>query len=102
MKKLLIILLIGLQITGCKSTDTTTDVTPQSNTNVPEVGEYSSFNVVGGSQYQYTYNVFINSWEWKFEPGFQFYPSPFGRLSIKKDGTYEFLDLKKSDSCYFL
>jgi hypothetical protein len=96
MKKLLIILLIGLQIMGCKSTDTTADITPQSTVNVPEVGEYSSFNVVGGSQYQYTYNVFINSWEWKFEPGFQFYPSPFGRLSIKKDGSYEFLDLKKS------
>jgi hypothetical protein len=95
MKKLLIIILIGLQITGCKSTDTTSDLTPQSSVNVPELGDYFAFDgYIAPDNFKYDYRT--NQWEWKVDIKLQLTPSPFGRLRFNKNGTYEFLDLNKS------
>lgn len=72
-------------------------VNPASTKPVPEIGEYFSFdsNVVPDN---FKYDIKTNQWEWKFNTNFklELTPSAFGRLRFNANGTYEFLDLKKS------
>jgi hypothetical protein len=94
MKNLLLLSMLSLVLMAClKPKDET--VSPESDINIPELGEYNSFTILGG-QLSYQYSVVTNTWEWKYGLGFQILPSPFGRLSIKSGGRYEFLDLKES------
>jgi hypothetical protein len=70
--------------------------TVESNATIPEAGDYISFTVTGNLSYDYRFNQAQKSWEWQWNPGIQFSPSPFGRLRINRNKTYEFIDLKKS------
>jgi hypothetical protein len=66
--------------------------TVESNATIPEAGDYISFTVTGNLSYDYRFNQAQKSWEWQWNPGIQFSPSPFGRLRINRNKTYEFID----------
>jgi hypothetical protein len=89
MKKIAIALFPALLwgvFAGCQSTENI----------LPEPGEYLSFTVTGNMNYNNKYNSNQKTWEWKWESGVEFMPSPFGRLKLNANATYEFIDLKQS------
>ncbi len=93
MKKLFIISLLSLQLFACKTLEEV--VSPTSTINVPELGEYLSFDANIAPD-NFKYDIKTNQWEWKWGIKLELTPSPFGRLRFNKDGTYEFIDIFKS------
>jgi hypothetical protein len=93
MKNLLIICLLCLQLFGCKTLAET--IAPASNTDIPEAGEYFSYDTNIAPDY-FKYDIKTNQWEWKYDIKLQLTPSAFGRLRFNKNGTYQFLDINES------
>ena len=62
---------------------------------IPEVGIYSSVTTSVENHYEWEFNPFTKQMEMRLKPHVQIMPSAFGRLEIKANGTYEFIDQKK-------
>lgn len=93
MKKFLLFTFVYFQLLACKTI--IGDPSPQAAETSLETGDYKSFdaNIAPDA---FKYNIKSNQWEWKWDIKLQLTPSAFGRLRINENGTYEFLDLKKS------
>jgi WD40-like Beta Propeller Repeat len=96
MKKILIFIVLSIQFISCIPLD---GLSPENPTNItgPEAGEYNSFdtNIVPDN---FKYDIKTNQWEWKFGTNIklELTPSIFGRLILKKNGNYEYIDINKS------
>jgi hypothetical protein len=96
MKNTLIILLTSVVLMACPGPKNDDAVSPQGTTNgIPEAGQYNSFDTNIAPD-NFKYDSRTNQWEWKNGIKLQITPSAFGRLKLNKNGTYEFLDLKKT------
>jgi hypothetical protein len=96
MKNIILLLMLSLVLMACPAPKDET-ISPNSSIGVPEVGDYFSFNsnIVPDN---FKYDIKTNQWEWKFGTNIklELTPSAFGRLRFNSNGTYEFLDLKKT------
>jgi hypothetical protein len=95
MKNTIIILLLSSLLMACLLPKND-NVSPQQNsTGIPEAGEYNSFDTnIAPDNFKYDYKT--NQWEWKVDIKLQLTPSVFGRLILNKNGSYEYIDIKKS------
>jgi hypothetical protein len=96
MKNYLALLIMSYLLIACKPQNDTNIVIEPTKIDVPELGEYISFSIVGGLDYNYQYNIVNNVWEWKWRPNIQLSPSPLGKLRFNANGSYDFIDLNKT------
>jgi hypothetical protein len=68
---------------------------------IPEVGTYVTMNLDAVNRYENVFNTRTGQLELTLKTNLEVAPSPFGRLEIKDNGTYEFLDLKKSGKYWY-
>jgi hypothetical protein len=68
---------------------------------IPEVGTYVTMNLDAVNRYENEFNPRTGQLELRLKTNLEVAPSPFGRLEIKDNGTYEFLDLKKSGKYWY-
>jgi hypothetical protein len=68
---------------------------------IPEVGTYVTMNFDAVNRYQHEFNQRTGQNEFRLKTNLEVSPSPFGRLEIKANGTYEFLDLKKTGKYWY-
>jgi hypothetical protein len=71
------------------------------NLQIPEAGIYVTMNLDAVNRYQNEFNQRTGQLELRLKTNLEVAPSPFGRLEIKNNGTYEFLDLKKSGKYWY-
>jgi hypothetical protein len=96
MTKGMMLLLLSYLLIACKPANEVDKPPISAKTDVPELGDYTSFNVTGSLDLSYQFNNAHNAWEWKWNQNVQFLPSPFGTLRFNTNGSYDFIDLKKT------
>jgi WD40 repeat protein len=92
MKNCFVLVLISYLLIACKPQN---EADNPKNT-IPELGDYTSFNVTGSLDLNYQFNNANNAWEWKWNQNVQFLPSPLGKLRFNANGKYDFVDLQKT------
>lgn len=99
MKKQILVLFFFISMVSCKTQNGDAGINPSENQTggFPETGEYNSFDTNIAPD-NFKYDIKTNQWEWKFGTNIklELTPSVFGRLIINKNGTYEYIDIKKS------
>jgi hypothetical protein len=74
MKNTILLFTLSLVLMACPKPNDET-VSPQSNPNGVEVGNYISLLIGGTPDFTYNYNLRTNAWEWKYVSNYSFQPS---------------------------